>query len=118
MKKTCKECGLDFAGRADKKFCSNYCRANSHNKAQKVILPKIRKINKILISNRKILAELNLYGEKKVKKETLVNLGFRFNYCTNINYIRKIPYYFCYEYGYTTYSNGYCKIIQKNEVLA
>lgn len=118
MKKTCAECGMAFSGRADKKFCSDYCRATSHNRTRKVILPHIKETNKILVTNRKILEKLNPIGKAKIHKETLLNLGFRFNYCTNIQMIRKNQYYFCYDYGYRVYHNGYCLIIRKdNKVL-
>ncbi len=118
MKKECNHCGAVFTGRVDKIYCSTYCRASSHNQQKKTTSPQIRKINKILINNRRILKKLNPSGKSKIHREKLIEHGFRFYYCTNISIEKKAQYYFCYEYGYRLYNNGYCALITRESLEA
>ena len=55
-KKTlCPICGTSFLGRRDKKFCSDNCRAISHQAEKQKQAPIIKQINTILKKNRDLL---------------------------------------------------------------
>ena len=66
MKRKCEECGDEFVGRADKKFCSDQCRSAFNNRLNKDATNFMRNINNILRKNRRILAELNPSGKTTV----------------------------------------------------
>ena len=99
QKKQCQICGTAFIGRADKKFCSDGCRAVYHQNNKSADVTIVKEVNKILKLNRSLLVNPN--GKSVVTKEALVKLGFNFNYYTNtITTKTGNVYYFCYEYGY------------------
>ncbi len=82
--KKCLACDKKLSGRADKKFCNDYCRNSYNNEMKSANSPAIRNINNALIKNRRIL--LSLLGEEemaKKPKEKLLNQGFQFKYITN-----------------------------------
>jgi hypothetical protein len=56
-----------FKGRADKKFCDDYCRTNYNNQLKSCENNYVRNINNALGKNRRILEEL-LPGPKKCVK--------------------------------------------------
>ena len=101
--KTCLQCGSTFRGRADKKFCDDYCRNNYHNRIKAHSNNNIRNINNALGRNRRILKDLLPAEEKMVKttKEKLLNHGFSFKYITH-KFTNKTgsTYYYCYDHGY------------------
>src|SRR3569832_1348794 len=98
-------CGNAIKGRADKKFCDDYCRNNYNNlqKAKGSHSSLVRNINNALLKNRKVLESILPEHEEtaKANKEKLQNLGFQFKYLTN-TYTTKTgkTYYYCYDYGY------------------
>lgn len=100
-KRSCPECGDEFTGRSDKKFCSSACRATHHNQLRAEERTLQRKVNNILRHNRNVLAELNPDGKANVRKDRLVDRGFKFRYFTNQYRTRNNTlYHFCYDYGY------------------
>lgn len=101
MKRLCPECGEEYTGRIDKKFCSAACRATHHNRRNAEELAFQRNVNNILRHNRNVLAELNPEGKANVRKERLIDRGFKFRYFTNQYVTRNNTlYHFCYDYGY------------------
>jgi len=112
MKKKCLECGDEFTGRVDKKFCSDQCRTSFNNKLNSDANNYVRNINNILRKNRRILTELNPHGKSKVHKDKMLERGFKFSYFTNI-YKTKAgkSYYFCYEQGYLPIDNDYYALV-------
>jgi len=111
----CLNCGEPFKGRSDRKFCSDYCRNAYNNKWKSYSNSYIRKISYILKKNRKILSELNPEGKTKVHKKQLLDLGFSFDFFTNIYQTKNGNiYYFVFEYGYLDLNNGYFAIVKKN----
>ena len=58
-KRKCLECGVEIMGRADKKFCSDYCRNAYNNRNNKAQVSLIRNINNRLKKNWRILETLN-----------------------------------------------------------
>ncbi len=101
MEKKCPECGNHITGRADKKFCSDQCRAIHNNRLKSDKEKDVLRINSILRKNRSILKKYSPIGKTTVRKEVLTAEKFDFNYFTHIYRTNKgNTYYFCYEYGY------------------
>ena len=100
-KRICPECEEEYTGRSDKKFCSSPCRAAHHNRKNAAENTFQRSINNILKHNRNVLAELNPDGKANVRKDRLIDRGFKFRYFTNTYKTRNDTlYHFCYDYGY------------------
>lgn len=118
MKKKCIECGDEFIGRADKKFCSDNCRSAYNNKLNSDATNFVRNINNILRKNRRILAELNPNGKTKIHRDKLMDKGFKFSYFTNI-YKTKAGkvYYFCYDQGYLPLENGWLALVERKSYV-
>jgi len=100
-KRICPECGEEYTGRTDKKFCSPGCRSTHHNRRNAEDTIFQRSINNILRHNRNVLAELNPEGKATVRKDRIIDRGFKFRYFTNEYRTRNNTlYHFCYDYGY------------------
>lgn len=117
----CLECGTEIYGRVDKKFCSDQCRNTFNNRTHAIANSYIRKVNYIIRKNRKIMAELLENSNKdaiKIHKRKLIDLGFNFEYYTNI-YKTKTGnyYYFNYEYGFMKIDDEYFTIVKREEYL-
>jgi predicted nucleic acid-binding Zn ribbon protein len=100
---TCQVCGQAFAGRSDKKYCSDQCRAVLNNRkknadpGERMILD----LNRILRKNRSILKMMSPSGKTTTHQDYLVLQGFDFRYHTHQYQTRKgNTYTFCYDYGY------------------
>ena len=118
MKRACIECGEPFIGRSDKKFCSDQCRTSYYNRENADTTNYMRNVNRILRRNRKILSELNPNGKSMTNKARLQDLGFNFNFYTNVYKTKsgKI-YYFCYEHGYLPVEdNQFALVIREDYV--
>lgn len=115
MQKKCKECGILFKGRADKKFCSDYCRNQFHNRLNSRKNNYIRHVNNILRRNRRILE--NFYPDEQdiFHPDIMIRKGFDFRYFTHFKKNKAGGMtFFCYEYGYyLTGENSW--IIIKND---
>ncbi len=117
MNKHCIECGENFKGRADKKFCSDMCRNSHNNKLNSDTNNYVRNLNNILRRNRRILEGFIPDETAKASKNKLNEKGFNFNYFTNTYTTKKgITYYFCYEYGYLPIENDYYFLVKRKEV--
>ncbi|MEM9919394.1 MAG: hypothetical protein AAF990_14925 [Bacteroidota bacterium] len=118
MKKQCLECKETFQGRADKKFCSDQCRSAYNNRLNSNANNFMRNVNNILRKNRRILTKLNPHGKSKVHKDKLLELGFNFNYFTNI-YQTKAgkTYRFCYEQGYLPLNDGFYALVLRQKYV-
>jgi hypothetical protein len=114
MKKQCLECGEEFIGRSDKKFCSDYCRNSYNNKIDSESKNLIRNINNRLKKNQKVLSKLNSTGKTKITKSKLIDEGFYFQYFTNI-YVTKTgnTYYYIYDQGYLALENDLYLLVRK-----
>ncbi|MDZ7849208.1 MAG: hypothetical protein U5L96_22195 [Owenweeksia sp.] len=101
MSQTCLLCGEPLTGRIDKKFCDDHCRNQYNNQAGRAVNNLIRKVNRKLAINRKILANLNPTGKSKTTEKILHAKGFDFNHFTEIYETQAGKrYFFCYEQGY------------------
>lgn len=100
-KRNCPECGEAYTGRSDKKYCSAACRAAYHNRQTADDRSFQRSINNILRHNRNVMAELNPDGKANVRRDRIIDRGFKFRYFTNEYRTTKgTLYHFCYDYGY------------------
>jgi predicted nucleic acid-binding Zn ribbon protein len=120
MERKCLECGENFHGRADKKFCSDQCR-NAYNNKQKSTagMAFIRKVNGILARNRNILETMNPEGKTTLHRSKLQKQGLDLDYITHL-YTTKAGrvYYFCYDQGYSPVGNDFYVLVRRdvNEV--
>lgn len=117
-KKKCEECGIDFLGRTDKKFCSDACRYAYNNRLKSGNDSYIRNINNILKKNRTILAGFNPTGKVKIPKQRLLTKGFNFSFFTNIYRTHSgKEYFFCYDQGYVELENDHVMLVVKQEYV-
>ena len=102
LEKKCPECGSRYHGRSDKKFCSDYCRSTFNNRNKPESLEYVKRVNKILRRNRKILDELNESGTKRAVLSHLQLRGFNFNYFTSMLVNSQgETFYYCYDHAYS-----------------
>ncbi len=115
MQKDCPVCGDKIIGRADKKFCSDYCRNAYNNQLNKDSKNLIRNINNLLRKNYRILEELNPKDKTKITKSKLIAKGFDFQHFTSI-YTTKTGniYYFVYDQGYLPLENEFYALVKRN----
>jgi hypothetical protein len=116
--KTCLTCGKPLKGRADKRFCDDYCRNSYNNQLKSASNNLVRNINNALSKNRRILESLLPEGEEtaKANKEKLHRLGFQFKYMTH-TYVTKTgkTYFYAYDYGYLPLENDWYLIVKRKE---
>jgi len=113
----CLYCEKKLVGRADKKYCNDYCRTAYNNKSRGAINNTVRNINNKLKRNRNIL-EAILKGEqsKKCHMDMLTKEGFLFDFHTNTLQNKKgDTYFFCYEYGYLQTGESWFLVVKSKE---
>ena len=116
MGKTCLECGEKVTGRADKKFCSDYCRNSYNNKLDVDDKNLVRNINNRLKKNYKVLCELNPEKTSKTHKDKLIAKNFDFNLFTSVYKTKKgTIYYFVYNQGYQELDNDFFMLAKKDK---
>lgn len=116
LSKACVECGREFVGRSDKKFCSDGCRSAFNNKLSGGSDKLVRKINRILRKNRTILQQLNPDGKAKTHRDQLLKAGFDFSYHTSTYTTKEGKQYaFCYEYGYLLLEKDFVLLVRRDD---
>jgi hypothetical protein len=116
--KTCLACNKPLHGRTDKKFCNDYCRNNYNNQLKNISSNYVRRINQLLLKNRRVLSGYFGSGEEIVKttKEKLLEQGLQFKYFTHTYTNKKgDTYFFCYEYGYLRLDNNWYLLVKRKE---
>jgi len=118
--KKCLACGKNLQGRADKKFCNDYCRNAFNNQLKSGNSHTVRNINNALLKNRRILeATLGEEEMAKTTKEKLLHQGFQFKYLTHTYTNKKgNSYFFCYEYGYLPLEHDWYLVVKRKEEAA
>lgn len=117
IKRQCLACGKVLHGRADKKFCNDYCRNAYNNNLKSANSALVRNINNALLKNRRIL-ETTLGAEElqKTTKGKLLEQGFQFKFLTHTYTNKKgDTYNFCYEYGYLPLGNDWFLVVKRSE---
>ena len=109
------ECTTIIHGRADKKFCSDYCRNAYNNKLNSDSNNLVRNINNRLRKNYRILNGFELKdGKTRTTKTRLLDKGFDFEYITNLYTTKKgSTYFFVYDLGYLPLDNDYYMIVKR-----
>ncbi|HZH94652.1 MAG TPA: hypothetical protein VEY06_02160 [Flavisolibacter sp.] len=117
MVKNCLACDKKLQGRADKKFCNDYCRNNYNNSLKSVNSNVVRNINNVLQKNRRILeGVLGAEGMMKITREKLAEQGFNFKYITHTYTNKKgNVYFFAYEYGYLPLEGDWFLVVKRKE---
>ncbi len=113
--KTCLTCGKTLQGRADKKFCTDYCRNAFNNQLNSHENRCVRAINQRLRRNRRILEGILASGQRltKISKKHLLDTGFLFTYFTHTYTNRNGKlFHCCYEYGYFRMENEVVLIVK------
>lgn len=112
----CLDCGELLRGRLDKKFCDDLCRSNYNNRIYSENSSAVRRVNKILSRNRKIMETLNPAGKVKVSRKKMLEKGFDFSFITSFYQTQTgKTYYFCYEYGYLSLENEDVLLVKREE---
>ncbi len=114
-KKNCQSCDKTIHGRADKRFCDDYCRNSYNNQLKSSSSNQVRNIQNYLKKNRHILEKILDDGVETVKipKEKLFGQGYHFKYHTHtyINPKGNI-YFYCFEYGILELENGWLLVVR------
>lgn len=74
--RTCLECGDPITGRSDKKFCSDYCRTNYNNRRLEASHSYIRRVNSILLKNKRVLDYMKASQSKSIPLSLAREMGF------------------------------------------
>lgn len=100
--RTCLYCGKELFGRSDKKYCNDYCKSAFHYEKDKNKEPtRFQIVDKQLKLNRRILSKYNKAGKATVRKQVLIDEGFKPRMFTNFWKNKKGDVYlFCYEFGF------------------
>ncbi len=117
IKKECRACGKVLHGRADKKFCNDYCRNAYNNNLKLANSTIVRHINNSLLKNRRILETVLGQEEmQKITKDKLLQQGFQIKYITHTYTNKKgNVYFFCYEYGYLPLEHDVFLIVKRKQ---
>ncbi len=118
MERQCLVCSTAYRGRADKKFCSDQCRSSYHNRRNSPTNNLMRRINAILLRNRRVLARLHAAGATRISRRELLDRGFVFEYFTN-EYRTGAgkSYRFCYDQGYRILETGQILLVLRREYV-
>jgi len=99
--RNCLQCQTPITGRNDKKYCSDDCRAVANHEKRKTSRQPTKSINDALWKNREILKTLWNQRPTLTTRDTLLSLGYQFNYYTSQHRTALgAPYYACYDYGF------------------
>jgi hypothetical protein len=113
----CKTCGDKLKGRSDKIFCDDRCRNQFHNEQRKTppLGEYARSIQRSLLRNRRILHDL-LSGRNRcyVNRDTLLRLGFSFEYISERQIKRRGEIFSCLDIGYLQHADGRILVMRHN----
>lgn len=114
MERKCIVCGGKLVGRADQKFCGDFCRNSYNNELRRDSNNLVRNINNLLRKNYRILENINVDNKTKTTKNRLLQEGFNFDYFTSI-YVTKTgsTYYYLYDQGYLELDNDFILLVKK-----
>lgn len=112
----CDYCGAQVRGRSDKRFCNAECRNGYHNHHAAIEDAFMRKVNKVLRRNRRILTALTPDGKNYATRTRLEDQGFSFKYFTHMSPSRDGQRYtWVYEYGYLEIRQNYFMLVHRSD---
>ena len=115
--KFCLNCGLPVFGRADKKYCDDYCRNDFHN-SQAVTNSKLtRSSHKKLRRNYEILIGVIDAGVCEIAKDELLVYGFNIKAMTELD-LREdgTMLYGIYDIQYFEKANRMIEVYRKSDL--
>ncbi|HMS30566.1 MAG TPA: hypothetical protein PKD32_12005 [Saprospiraceae bacterium] len=113
-KKKCEICSSEIFGRSDKRFCSDSCRALFHQNEKRPLSALVKKTNKVLLNNYKILSLFNPDGKKIINRDRLEHEGYSFEFMTQIITTKKgNQYTFCYDQGFMQLEDGKLILVKR-----
>jgi hypothetical protein len=115
----CLECNTVLQGRIDKKYCDDSCRTAYYNHLKtNSTTAFMRKVNRVLAKNYRILKELNPRETQKVRREEMLVRGFNFKLFTTLYETQKgTCYYFVYDLGYVFLEEDMVALVRQKEYL-
>ena len=122
VRKHCITCNKQITtGRANKRFCDDYCRSVYNNNLKADANNFVRNVKNALGKNRLILQTLLSENDvpAKVTRDILLQDGFQFKYHTHTQTNKRgHTYYYCYEYGYMDLgADQYLLVKEKNNII-
>jgi Uncharacterized protein containing a Zn-ribbon (DUF2116). len=99
-KRHCLHCGQVITGRVDKKYCDDACRSSYNNQINRKNYQAVRKVNRVLAKNRRILAEFYQRGETEISRAELHWRGFDFARITSCRSLHNRLHFQVYDYAY------------------
>ncbi len=121
VQKQCGQCGAGLTGRADKKYCSDQCRAMAGNarKLEERGEQLMKEVNARLRLNRNLLRKASPEGKTTIRRQVLELNGFDYQHFTHL-YRTKTgsTYYFCYDYGYLLLPEDKLLIVNWQQYMA
>lgn len=99
-KRHCLHCGQVITGRVDKKYCDDACRSSYNNQINRKNYQAVRKVNRILAKNRRILADFYKRGETQISRAELHWRGFDFARITSCRSLQNRLHFQVYDYAY------------------
>ncbi|HAA00793.1 MAG TPA: hypothetical protein DCD96_04040 [Flavobacteriales bacterium] len=84
----CLDCGSAVSGRADKKYCSDACRIQYHNRNHRITQNLAKNVNRIIRTNYLILERcIGNQSERELPLNELEIRGFRFGFLTHLSHL-------------------------------
>jgi len=108
IEKKCIACNDVFEGRADKIYCTPYCKSNYHYQLNKEKEASVFvRVERQIKLNRRLLKHFNKSGKSTIRIEKLHAAGFNPDFFTHIwrNKENKV-YRFCYDVGFLDILEG------------
>lgn len=115
MKKQCVQCGTNFVGRSDKRFCSLACKNTFNIALKKTTRDVVKETDSYLHRNREILAMLMGNDTKiTIDKLILTRARFKWDYMTGI-YLNKEHkmYRMVYDFAWMDFSDQRVLLVRK-----
>lgn len=107
----CLACGARISGRSDKKFCSDMCRHDWHNRKDRQERRSTERINAVLLKNLRILTRILEGGRTRIDAQQLAYLQFNFKVFTHSRRrLFRPTVYYCYNIRYYISRGGIVRI--------
>ena len=119
--RNCLQCEKPIKGRIDKKFCGDVCRNSFNNQLNAKQNSIIRRVNRSLFKNRRILESLLQGGKSSITclRQSLSLQGFDFRFHTHEEILpngRTLQ--FCYEYGFVALDEDRVRVLTRRSRTA
>lgn len=111
MARLCLQCGAPLCGRTDKKFCNDACRCDYHNGQRREREKELRRVNRILASNWRLLTQQLHLGKTEIPFADLAAMDFNFEiYTASRRRFFRRRIFWCYNCAYSVSRTGIVRI--------